>query len=316
MEYGCLIIILITTTTTTKEQPIQPDSNNPDREEPPSPFANSAGDGHKSPLKKHAGRKKNSSNSKDNKKNSNDKGRRRRRNQDEGESEERKSDEFENYATSRSRGEHRRRTEQHNGRPKHFSRGYELGNKDIPRNLRNEKREKDDGEENEQLSTRGHTARATEKEELYKSIVDVDGNLLKPDVLEQFEANANKMKQLNKETLRTKETFGIRREEKRRRGRLGFGASHRTEITGASTASWQKSEIFEGSLGRGNGHRMKATRRTAHSLSGQGEERGNEEKNSDFAEAAAKKIVVNDDGKDIKVRPRSWSQEEDDLVKF
>ena len=39
-----------------------------------------------------------------------------------------------------------------------------------------------------------------------------------------------------------------------------------------------------------------------------------EKKSDSLAEAAAKKIMVNDDGKDIKVRSRSWSQEEDDLV--
>ena len=49
------------------------------------------------------------------------------------------------------------------------------------------------------LSTRGHTTRAYERDELYKSIVDTDGNMLLTEVIDRFEANANKMTQLNKE---------------------------------------------------------------------------------------------------------------------
>ena len=60
----------------------------------------------------------------------------------------------------------------------------------------------------------------------------------------------------------------------------------------------------------------KATRRTSSTAKRpRRRTRGNSREKSDsLAEAAAKKIVVNDDGKDIKVRSRSWSQEEDDLV--
>ena len=95
-----------------------------------------------------------------------------------------------------------------------------------------------------QLSTRGHTARATEKEELYKSIVDVDGNLLKPDVLEQFEANANKMKQLNKEYEEQKKHSGLGgRKTAARASRIWRKPPHRKSPV-LPTASWQKSEIF------------------------------------------------------------------------
>lgn len=174
-----------------------------------------------------------------------------------------------------------------------------------------EKREKDDAAKKmKQLSTRGHTARATEKEELYKSIVDVDGNLLKPDVLERFEANANKMTQLNKE-----------HEEERKKAGLGamkndgavtdLAQAAAQKITGASDDVMAKvrgileEELSDAETDIAEGDETGELDSQAAKV--KNDDAGTEEKKSG---ASSDKVP----GKDIKVRSRSWSQEEDDLV--
>lgn len=174
-----------------------------------------------------------------------------------------------------------------------------------------EKREKDDAAKKmKQLSTRGHTARATEKEELYKSIVDVDGNLLKPDVLERFEANANKMTQLNKE-----------HEEERKKVGLG-GMKNDGAVTDLAQAAAQKiTGASDDVMAKVRGI-LEEELSDAETDIAEGDETGELDsqaakvKNDDAGTEEKKSGASSDKvpGKDIKVRSRSWSQEEDDLV--
>jgi hypothetical protein len=174
-----------------------------------------------------------------------------------------------------------------------------------------EKREKDDAAKKmKQLSTRGHTARATEKEELYKSIVDVDGNLLKPDVLERFEANANKMTQLNKE-----------HEEERKKAGLG-GMKNDGAVTDLAQAAAQKiTGASDDVMAKVRGI-LEEELSDAETDIAEGDETGELDsqaakvKNDDAGTEEKKSGASSDKvpGKDIKVRSRSWSQEEDDLV--
>ena len=174
-----------------------------------------------------------------------------------------------------------------------------------------EKREKDDAAKKmKQLSTRGHTARATEKEELYKSIVDVDGNLLKPDVLERFEANANKMTQLNKE-----------HEEERKKAGLG-GMKNDGPVTDLAQAAAQKiTGASDDVMAKVRGI-LEEELADAETDIAEGDETGELDsqaakvKNDDAGTEEKKSGASSDKvpGKDIKVRSRSWSQEEDDLV--
>lgn len=174
-----------------------------------------------------------------------------------------------------------------------------------------EKREKDDAAKKmKQLSTRGHTARATEKEELYKSIVDVDGNLLKPDVLERFEANANKMTQLNKE-----------HEEERKKAGLG-GMKNDGAVTDLAQAAAQKiTGASDDVMAKVRGI-LEEELSDAETDIAEGDETGELDsqaakvKNDDAGTEKKKSGASSDKvpGKDIKVRSRSWSQEEDDLV--
>ena len=174
-----------------------------------------------------------------------------------------------------------------------------------------EKREKDDAAKKmKQLSTRGHTARATEKEELYKSIVDVDGNLLKPDVLERFEANANKMTQLNKE-----------HEEERKKAGLG-GMNNDGAVTDLAQAAAQKiTGASDDVMAKVRGI-LEEELSDAETDIAEGDETGELDsqaakvKNDDAGTEEKKSGASSDKvpGKDIKVRSRSWSQEEDDLV--
>ncbi|CAL6293626.1 unnamed protein product [Bathycoccus prasinos] len=174
-----------------------------------------------------------------------------------------------------------------------------------------EKREKDDAAKKmKQLSTRGHTARATEKEELYKSIVDVDGNLLKPDVLERFEANANKMTQLNKE-----------HEEERKKAGLG-GTKNDGPVTDLAQAAAQKiTGASDDVMAKVRGI-LEEELSDAETDIAEGDETGELDsqaakvKNDDAGTEEKKSGASSDKvpGKDIKVRSRSWSQEEDDLV--
>ena len=286
-----------------------------------SPFANSAGDGHNAHLKKHAGRKKNSSNSKDNKKNSNDKATSQEKKP--GRGRKAKKEKVTNPKTMQLaeaavsiEGERSNIMDDRNilAEVMKLQQGYL---QETPEER--EKREKDDAAKKmKQLSTRGHTARATEKEELYKSIVDVDGNLLKPDVLEQFEANANKMKQLNKEYEEQKKHSGLGGKKNGGAGVSDLAQATAQKITGASDGVMAKvrdildEELSDAEMDIAEGDETDELDSEAAKAKNAGKLK--EKKSDSLAEAAAKKIMVNDDGKDIKVRSRSWSQEEDDLV--
>ena len=272
-------------------------------------------------MKKHAGRKKNSSNSKDNKKNSNDKATSREKKP--GRGRKAKKEKVTNPKTMQLaeaavsiEGERSNIMDDRNilAEVMKLQQGYL---QETPEER--EKREKDDAAKKmKQLSTRGHTARATEKEELYKSIVDVDGNLLKPDVLEQFEANANKMKQLNKEYEEQKKHSGLGGKKNGGAGVSDLAQATAQKITGASDGVMAKvrdildEELSDAEMDIAEGDETDELDSEAAKAKNAGKLK--EKKSDSLAEAAAKKIVVNDDGKDIKVRSRSWSQEEDDLV--
>jgi len=177
-----------------------------------------------------------------------------------------------------------------------------------------EKREKDEAAmKMKQLSTRGHTTRATEKEELYKSIVDVDGNLLKPEVLERFEANANKMMQLNKEHEEQKKLSGSGGKKNGAVSALAQAAAQK--ITGASDDVMAKVRgILEEELSDAETDIAEGDETGELDNNKAGEPKENAKKLSDAAEKEEKSTDLDKDGKDIKVRSRSWSQEEDDLV--
>lgn len=177
-----------------------------------------------------------------------------------------------------------------------------------------EKREKEEAAmKMKQLSTRGHTTRATEKEELYKSIVDVDGNLLKPEVLERFEANANKMTQLNKEHEEQKKLSGSGGKKNGAVSALAQAAAQK--ITGASDDVMAKVRgILEEELSDAETDIAEGDETGELDNNKAGEPKENAKKLSDAAEKEEKSTDLDKDGKDIKVRSRSWSQEEDDLV--
>jgi len=177
-----------------------------------------------------------------------------------------------------------------------------------------EKREKDEAAmKMKQLSTRGHTTRATEKEELYKSIVDVDGNLLKPEVLERFEANANKMMQLNKEHEEQKKLSGSGGKKNGAVSALAQAAAQK--ITGASDDVMAKVRgILEEELSDAETDIAEGDETGELDNNKADKPKENAKKLSDAAEKEEKSSDLDKDGKDIKVRSRSWSQEEDDLV--
>ena len=295
-----------------------------------SPFANSAGDGNNiftsSELRKVAslqhqkkkkragdGKKNSKDNSKDNKKNSNN-----------------KATSQEKKPAGRGKGKKQEETNQKTMQLADAAMSFGGEQSDIKNDRKilaevmklqegylketpeeREKREKDDAAKKmKQLSTRGHTARATEKEELYKSIVDVDGNLLKPDVLERFEANANKMTQLNKE-----------HEEERKKAGLG-GMKNDGAVTDLAQAAAQKiTGASDDVMAKVRGI-LEEELSDAETDIAEGDETGELDSQAakvknDDAGTEEKKTRASSDkvpGKDIKVRSRSWSQEEDDLV--
>ena len=177
-----------------------------------------------------------------------------------------------------------------------------------------EKREKDEAAmKMKQLSTRGHTTRATEKEELYKSIVDVDGNLLKPEVLERFEANANKMTQLNKEHEEQKKLSESGGKKNGAVSALAQAAAQK--ITGASDDVMAKVRgILEEELSDAETDIAEGDETGVLDNNKAGKPKENAKKLCDAAQKEEKSSDLDKDGKDIKVRSRSWSQEEDDLV--
>ena len=155
-----------------------------------------------------------------------------------------------------------------------------------------------------QLSTRGHTTRAHDKDELYRSIVDMDGNLLEPEVLERFEENANKMVRSNKE------------HEEQKKNKDGADVSNiagtAQKVVGVSDDIMEKARgILEEELS------------DAETDIAEGDETGGPEKNDTTRKESDNKKASDDNadedaGKkdDIRVRSRSWTQEEDDLVQM
>ena len=174
-----------------------------------------------------------------------------------------------------------------------------------------------------QLSTRGHTTRAYERDELYKSIVDTDGNMLLTEVIDRFEANANKMTQLNKEYEDQKNESQGGKKKIQDISNIVQAAAQK--ITGASDDVMAKvrgileEELSDAEMDIAEGDETGADIVVENDLLRK--ERGANNDNDKInpksdVDVVGAESIIDPDETDIKVRSRAWTIEEDELVQL